>query len=64
MLKVVAISDADPQNTPQAAAIRGLQPIPLCLRQRPRLTIVTIIKQLSKLTYYSKMTSKQNDKSK
>jgi hypothetical protein len=40
MLKVVAVSDANPKNSPQAAAVRGLQPIPLCLRQKPRLTTI------------------------
>jgi hypothetical protein len=40
MLKVVAVNNADPQNPLQAVAIHVLQPIPLCLRQRPYLTTI------------------------
>jgi hypothetical protein len=40
MLKVVAVNNADPQNLLQAVAIHSLQPIPLCLRQRPCLTTI------------------------
>jgi hypothetical protein len=40
MLMAVATSNASPQNPPQAVTVHGLHPIPLCLRQRPRLTTI------------------------
>jgi hypothetical protein len=40
MLKVVVVIDANPQNSPQAVIIGGLQLVPLCLCQRPRLITV------------------------
>jgi hypothetical protein len=40
MLKVVAVNDVDPQNPPKAAVLCGLQPVPLCMCQRPCLIIV------------------------
>ncbi len=43
MLKVVAVNDVDPQNPPQAAVLCSLQPVPLCMCQRPCLIIVNEI---------------------
>ncbi len=40
MFKVVAVSDVDPQNPPQTTFVRDLQPIPLCLHQKPRFTTI------------------------
>jgi hypothetical protein len=40
MLKVVAISDVDPQNPPQAIVVHSFQHAPMCLCQRPHLITV------------------------
>ncbi len=40
MFKVVAVNDADPQDPPQVAVVRGLHPVPLWLRQKPRLITI------------------------
>jgi len=40
MLKVVAVNDVDPQNPPKVVVLCGLQPVPLCMCQRPHLIIV------------------------
>ncbi len=40
MFKVVVVNNVDPQNPPQTAFVCGLQPIPLCLHQKPRFTTI------------------------